>query len=63
MMTETEMTDLIRFALEASVESEVEEVVRSVSTFAEQGVMSMNAGLVICTEDGAEFQVTVVRSR
>lgn len=33
------------------------------STFAEDGVMSMNRGLVLRLSDGSEFQVTLVRSR
>ena len=38
-------------------------LVQEVSTFAEAGVMTRNAGLVFRMYDGSEFQVTVVRSR
>ena len=37
--------------------------VRKVATFADAGVLTMNAGLVITMDDGAEFQITIVRSR
>ncbi len=33
------------------------------STFEDAGVLTSNAGLVLRTADGSEFQVTVVRSR
>lgn len=33
------------------------------STFAEAGVMTRNAGLVLRFADGSEFQVTLVQSR
>lgn len=29
----------------------------------ETGVLTMNAGLVVTMDDGAEFQITIVRSR
>jgi hypothetical protein len=34
-----------------------------VRSYAEAGVMTMNAGLVLRAPDGQEFQITVVRSR
>lgn len=34
-----------------------------VRTFREAGVLSTNEGLVVRTEDGSEFYVTIVRSR
>jgi hypothetical protein len=34
-----------------------------VRSFAEAGVMTTNAGLVLCAPDGQEFQITIVRSR
>jgi hypothetical protein len=34
-----------------------------VRSFAEAGVMTKNAGLVLRAPDGQEFQMTVVRSR
>ena len=37
--------------------------VRKVATFADAGVLTMNAGLVVTMDDGAEFQITIVRSR
>ena len=37
--------------------------IREVVTFADAGVLTMNAGLVVAMDDGAEFQITIVRSR
>jgi hypothetical protein len=34
----------------------------SVETFYEAGLLTTDAGLVICLPDGSEFQVTIVRS-
>ena len=36
---------------------------RRVRTYEEDGVLTNNAGLVITTADGGEFQLTIVRSR
>lgn len=37
--------------------------VKRVRTFGEEGVMTNNAGLVVTTADGSQFQLTIVRSR
>jgi hypothetical protein len=37
--------------------------VQRVRTFEEEGVLTRNAGLVVTTADGGEFQLTIVRSR
>ena len=37
--------------------------IEGVATFEEAGVLTMNRGLVVTMDDGAEFQLTVVRSR
>jgi len=34
-----------------------------VRTFEDEGVMTYDKGLVIHTEDGSEFQITIVQSR
>ena len=36
---------------------------RRVRTYQDDGVLTQNAGLVITTADGSEFQLTIVRSR
>ena len=36
---------------------------RRVRTFAEEGVLTYNKGLVISLPDGTEFQLTIVQSR
>ena len=37
--------------------------IKRISTFEEDGVMTNDAGLVITMADGAQFQLTIVRSR
>ena len=37
--------------------------IERVSTFEEDGVLTRDAGLVITTADGAQFQLTIIRSR
>ncbi len=37
--------------------------IEHVRTFAEAGLLTRNAGLVVETADGGEYQVTIVRSR
>ena len=37
--------------------------IERVSTFDEAGVLTRDAGLVITTKDGSEFQLTIVQSR
>jgi hypothetical protein len=39
------------------------QVVRSVSTFEEAGVLTNNRGLVVKLADGTRFQITVVEDR
>jgi len=40
-----------------------DELVLRVSTFADEGVLTTDAGLVVTAKDGSEFQITIVRSR
>jgi hypothetical protein len=35
----------------------------SAATFADEGVMTLNKGLVVRLSDGSEFQLSIVRSR
>ncbi len=37
--------------------------VKRVRTYDEEGVLTRDAGLVVTTAEGAEFQLTIVRSR
>ena len=37
--------------------------IERVSTFDEAGVLTRDAGLVITTNDGSEFQLTIIQSR
>jgi hypothetical protein len=38
------------------------EIIR-VGTFAESGLLTRDSGVIVCLNDGTEFQLTVVRSR
>lgn len=59
-MKEAEVADMLAEVLaDASAEGGP---VSRVDTFAEQGLMTKNTGIVILMEDGSEFQVTIVRS-
>lgn len=44
-------------------DGDAEPQVRRVRTFAEEGVLTDNAGLVLTMADGSEFQITIVQSR
>lgn len=68
-VTTTEVAELLSTLLQSA--DAVEELtarggddlyVRTVSTFADAGVMTMNDGLVVELSDGREFQLTVVRA-
>ena len=37
--------------------------IRSILTFEEAGMLTRDSGLVVQTNDGSEFQITVVKSR
>jgi hypothetical protein len=60
-MSEAMAQDLLAEIIDSSPTAE--SVVTRIATFAEAGVMSDNAGLVIRLADGSEFQVQIVRSR
>lgn len=38
-----------------------EQIVRTVRSFSERGLLTNNSGLVVKMEDGSEFQITIVR--
>ncbi|HOD84367.1 MAG: hypothetical protein BWX88_03447 [Planctomycetes bacterium ADurb.Bin126] len=59
-MNEHEMEDLLANLLQN--EDEAPDV-RRVTTFEEAGILTYNRGLIVRTEDGSEFQITIVRSR
>ena len=40
-----------------------DELALRVSTFADEGVLTTDAGLVVTARDGSEFQITIVRSK
>jgi hypothetical protein len=62
--TDTNVETMLRVAVEEFVPDPTEDpVVQNVMTFEDAGVMTHDKGLVLRTEDGREFQVTIVRSR
>jgi hypothetical protein len=44
-------------------DGELEVWIDSAATFADDGVMTLNKGLVVRLSDGTQFQLTIVRSR
>jgi hypothetical protein len=60
-MSESDLREALSEALQEYEASG--EVVRSVASFSEAGVLTYNEGLVVRLEDGSEFQITIVRSR
>lgn len=57
----TDTTTYEKDDAEADGESEV--WIDSAATFADDGVMTLNKGLVVRLSDGSEFQLSIVRSR
>lgn len=65
-MTEEGFTNCLKAVLDGDVEvneSFDPDGVRGTATFADAGIMTRNAGLVVTMDDGEEFQITIVRSR
>lgn len=60
-VTEEEFEEVLGDALLFYAQDYDEEI--SVKTFEAAGVLTRNKGLVVTTEDGTEFQVTIVKSR
>jgi hypothetical protein len=60
-MTDSEMK--LQEILATMLDSDATDDVRHVATFAEMGVLTDNAGLVVTMTDGREFQITIVHSR
>lgn len=62
MWTDDEMAEHLQECIAADETSPLAGEVE-ISTYAEAGVMTTNAGLVLRRMDGSEYQITVVRSR
>ena len=73
-MTTRELQDELRDLIKAVIETRDDEdpvivvgdqaeAFRRVDTYEEVGVLTTDPGLVITTDDGTEFQVTIVQSR
>ena len=61
-MTERDFREILHEILALGMDKD-EGAISSVNTFREAGVLTMNEGLVIRTEDGSEFQLTIVQSK
>lgn len=62
-MNERDFRAVLQEALLLYMEEEPPFAIRDVRTFREAGVLSTNEGLVVRTEDGSEFHLTIVKSR
>lgn len=60
-MKEQEIQDILQEAIDLFVEEEGAAV--ETITFEEAGIFTNDKGLVLTTEDGHEFQITIVRSK
>ena len=61
-MTERDFREVLHEMLALGMD-EYEGTISNVNTFREAGVLTMNEGLVIRTDDGSEFQLTIVQSK
>ena len=73
-MNATELQRTLRTLLEEMFQMDIDDLdqfdmprelaeIERVSTYDEAGVLTQDAGLVITTADGSEFQLTIVQSR
>lgn len=75
-MNDRELQDTLRdileklmFARDGDTDDEIAELaertqrIRHLCTFSDAGVLTMNKGIVIETDDGREYQITIVRSK
>ena len=62
MISETEMQDILREVLVERMEEDNDEVITSVLTYEEAGVLTRNKGVVVSVDDDSEFQIQIVRS-
>lgn len=55
--------DLLDLLVRSADDDDLDLGVDSVSSFADAGVLTRNAGLVVRLRNGDEFQITIVQSR
>ena len=60
-MDEREFRDWLANAIDSHASEE--DVDATTESYRDAGILTRNKGLVVRTEDGSKFQVTVVRSR
>jgi len=61
-MNERDFREVLHEALIMYIDDS-EDVIRKIQTFEDAGVITSNEGLVIRTDDGSEFQLTIVKSK
>ncbi len=65
-MNEIDFQNLVRDAIyyeNAATKHRAAGDIQSIESFADRGVLTSNAGLVIRLTDGSEFQITIVKSK
>ena len=62
-MNEQDFREVLHEALIMYMDDEGENTISRVQTFEEAGVITTNTGLIIKTEYGSEFQLTIVKSK
>jgi len=62
-MNETDFVELLQTFLAGNLDEDDPFLVDilKVRTFRESGLLTMNAGLVVQTRDGSEFQMTIIK--
>lgn len=56
-------SDLAEFLTQAIERHPDSEIVTSVRSYKDAGVLTMNEGIVVSLKGGGEYQITIVRSR
>lgn len=59
-MDERDFMDLLMEAIDLL--NEDEDIKKDCSTFEREGILTNNKGLVVKTQDGSTFQITIVKS-
>lgn len=59
-MNECDFREVVHEILALDID-EHDSLISSVNTFREAGMLTMNEGLVVRTDDGSEFQLTIAK--
>lgn len=65
LLSDTELQDALMLMVEMAVEAGTDDAsnIDRVTSYADACVLTSDAGFVVRLRDGAEFQVTIVRSK